>query len=69
MARKSVLICRIAAPPRDQVRAVTERAIRNGGVSAGDIAAIEAGLNVGSKFVATFDAGALMRIQRAAGAK
>lgn len=69
MNRKSVLICRVAAPPREQVREVTQRAIASGRANVADVAAVEASLNTNGERLALFDAGSLMRLQRAAAGK
>lgn len=69
MTRKSVLICRVAAPPREQVRDVTQRAIASGRANMADVAAVEASLNTNGERIALFDAGSLMRLQRAATGK
>ncbi len=65
MTRKSVLICRVAAPPREQVREVTQRAIASGRADMRDVAAVEATLNSRAS-IALYDAGSLMRLQAAA---
>ncbi|WP_168794447.1 hypothetical protein [Paraburkholderia aromaticivorans] len=66
MARKSVLICRVAMPNREQARAVTQKAIASGRADVRDVAAVEASLNTHGHRLALFDAGSLMRLQRAA---
>ncbi|MGF6771962.1 hypothetical protein P3T18_004450 [Paraburkholderia sp. GAS199] len=69
MTRKSVMICRVAAPPREQVREVTQRAIASGRADMRDVAAVEASLNTNGERLALSDAGSLMRLQRATAGK
>lgn len=68
MTRKSVLICRVAAPPHEQVREVTQRAIASGRANMPNVASVERSLN-SRDAIQLYDASALMRLQRAAGVK
>ncbi|MFL9998264.1 hypothetical protein PQR34_43845 [Paraburkholderia sediminicola] len=68
MARKNVLISRVAIADPGRVRQATQQAIASGRADMRDVAAVEATLNSNAA-IAHYDAGSLMRLQRAAGAK